>query len=399
MLSLEPFFLGISKFLHLSGLGGMLSYTSFLYCYYYYYLRQQKKAKEYLFYVSAIMAGLGILTKIDSALAIAFNGIIIFYFEIIQAKHLKGGLIFSVKKLGVFAGISFFVFSILFPSMWVAPFWTIRKIIQDGILETAFDSGGEDTISGIKKLFYPEFIFLRNLPTTVVLMLTGFVLSFIHTKRKKPNEMTKFILIGGTIYTLFNIILLSIPDKSKDRYITNFYPGLLVLSAYGFYYFYNLNNKVKYVLLFITIFFYTMTLYRYYPAYSYYFTDFLGGPAGIEKTGRLRLKNRGEFYAQAAQYINKTDSNAVEKNAITDSREQIRTFQPFFYGTTYTNPKFMPDNAYADYIVTRPEHEYLIPKDKCELLKTFGPKAPLRYDTIKLYACKGIDNKYTEFRN
>ena len=27
MLSLEPFFLGVSKFLHLSGLGGMLSYT------------------------------------------------------------------------------------------------------------------------------------------------------------------------------------------------------------------------------------------------------------------------------------------------------------------------------------------------------------------------------------
>ena len=399
MLSIEPFFLGVSKFLHLSGLGGMLSYASFLYCYYYYYLREKGSKKEFLLYISAILAGLGMLTKIDSALALTFNALIIVYFEMISPNPFKTKLILTIKKCAIYGLTAFFVFYILFPSMWVTPVWTLDTIIKEGLLEDAFDSNAQDTLSDVNKLFYPEAILLRNLPTTFILMLIGLVLTFVQARKKDATQIDKFALIGGALYTIFNVILLSLPSKANDRYITNFYPGIIVLSAYAFYYLYNLNKNLRIGLTALLVVVYALTLYRYYPVYSYYYTDLLGGPAGINNSGRMILKNRGEFYAQAAQYINNNDPKAVEKTVITDSREQIRTFQPFFYGSTYTNPKFMPKGADADYIVTRPEHEYLIPQDKCKQVASFGPKAPLKYDAIKLYSCEGIDNTYQDFKN
>ena len=128
----------------------------------------------------------------------------------------------------------------------------------------------------------------------------------------------------------------------------------------------------------------------------------IAGPKGLEYF-KLPIKNRGEFYAQAAQYINKNDTEPEVKNVVLSHREQMRTFPQFFLGKTYSTPKLMQDGYFADYIITRPEYDYLVLDSKlantCYLLKAFGPKNPFGYDIVKLYKCEGVTNQYKDFRN
>ncbi|PJA40385.1 hypothetical protein CO178_02285 [candidate division WWE3 bacterium CG_4_9_14_3_um_filter_34_6] len=395
ILSLEPFFLGTSRFLHLSALTSMFMFTSFLSMYYHFHTNSKNKK---FFYLSAILLGLGALTKIDAIIAGPVNALLILFFE-----YKRKTKLFEMVKLGlIYALLTSFTFYILFPSMWVEPIWTLNKIFGDGIQDTAFSSSGADTITGLKFMFYPETIFFRSLPTFFFGLIGGLFI-LISNLKKKSLKINKSFLVWILFFIVFNIVILSIPDKIKDRYLINLYPPLSVIVALFVYYAVESKKKLyKYFVVGIFSFFYILTAYKYHPVYSYYYTELVGGPGGIEKLG-LPIKNRGEFYAQAALYINKTDSNPEVRNVILSHREQIRTFPPFFLGETFTNPGLMKEGYFADYIVTRPDYDRLVTdselKNMCKLVKQFGPKNPLGYNTLNLYKCEGVTNEYKNFRN
>jgi len=391
MLSLEPFFLGVSRFLHLSALTAMFMFTSFLMLYY--SLEKKGKHSKKLFYLSSIILGLGILTKIDALIAAPVNAILILYYGLSEKTKIKTLL----TKSTFYFFLTFLTFYALFPAMWVAPFSTVYRMYFEGILDTAFnsDNGGAYSITNIKTLYYFEFIFLRSLPTTVIALIFGLYLNLRSIKLKKSNKFINWVII----YFFFNLIILAIPEKLKDRYLINLYPPIMIIAATAIYNLITLKNKsLKFSTLGIIVILYMLTIYRYHPVYSFYHTDFLGGPAGIQKID-LALKNRGEYYAQVAAYINKTDSEAHNRNVILSQREMVRSFAPFFYGQTFTNPKFMENGFNADYIVTRQDLDYLVPRDKCTLTKIFGPKDPFGYTMLRLYTCKNLTNDYKDFKN
>ena len=399
VLSLEPFFLGTSRFLHLSALTAMFMFTSFLALFYYY---SRKKTGKY-FYISAILLGLGALTKIDAIIALPVNGILLLYYEFTNLKVTKLENIFKIIKQGlVYLLVIAVTFYILFPSMWVEPIWTIKKIINEGILETAFDSSGADTITGIKYMFYPEIILIRSLPTFFFGLIGGIVLTLKNIKNQKYKSYISFLL-WTLFFIVFNITILSIPEKIKDRYLINLYPPMAILVSLFWYKSIEAKQKiVKYSVTGIFVFFYILTAYKYHPVYSFYHSELVGGPGGIEKLG-LPIKNRGEFYAQAALYINKHDSNPTVRNVLLSHREQMRTFAPFFLGKTFTSLGNMKDGYFADYIITRPDYDFLIYEtelvNKCYLLKAFGPKNPMGYDIVKLFKCEGVTNEFKGFKN
>ncbi len=393
VLSLEPFFLGTSKFLHLSALTAMFMFASFLALFYHYHT--SRKDKRY-FYISSILLGLGALTKIDAVIALPVNALLILFYEFSKNKKINIQTILNTVKVGLLHGLIIcFTFYILFPSMWVAPIWTIQKIIAEGIIETAFDSSGAETISKIKFMFYPETILIRSLPTFFFGLIGGIILTL-------KNHNKRF-LMWTLFFIVFNITILSIPEKIKDRYLINLYPPMSVLVALFWYKCYESKQKfTKYFVSGIFIFFYILTAYKYHPVYSFYHSELIGGPKGLEYFG-LPIKNRGEFYAQAAEYINKRGTEPGVENVVLSHREQMRTFPQFFLGKTYANPKLMQDGYFADYIITRPDLDYLVTKselaNKCVLLNNFGPKEPFGYTILKLYKCEGVTNKYKDFRN
>lgn len=400
VLSFEPFFLGTSRFLHLSALTAMFMFTSFLTLFYYY--QGQDKSKKY-FYLSAILLGLGALTKIDAIIALPVNGLLLMYYEFNKLKDKSINDIFRIIKDGlIYLLIVATTFYILFPSMWVEPIWTIRKIINEGILETAFDSSGADTISNIRYMFYPETILIRSLPTFFLGLIGGIILVLKNIRSLKYKNFINLFL-WTLFFIIFNITILSIPEKIKDRYLINLYPPMAILVSLLWYESVKSKQKIiKYSISLIFVFFYLLTAYKYHPVYSFYYSELIGGPGGVEKLG-LPIKNRGEFYAQAALYINKNDSKPEVRNVVLSHREQMRTFSPFFLGETFTSMGNMKDGYFADYIITRPDYDYLIYetdlKNKCYLLKSFGPKKPFGYDIVKLYKCEGVTREFKDFRN
>lgn len=400
VLSLEPFFLGTSKFLHLSALTAMFMFTSFLALFYHYYT--SRKDNRY-FYLSAFLLGLGALTKIDAIIALPVNGLLLLFYEFNKIKIKNWENIFNIIKRGlIYLLIISATFYFLFPSMWVEPIWTIKKIISEGILETAFDSSGADTITGIKYMFYPETILIRSLPTFFIGLIGGTILTLKNLKNSKYKNYISF-LNWTLFFIVFNITILSIPEKIKDRYLINLYPPMAVLVSLFWYKAIESKQKIiKYGITALFIFFYVLTAYKYHPVYSFYYSELVGGPGGVEKLG-LPIKNRGEFYAQAALYINKTDSKPEIRNVLLSHKEQMRTFAPFFLGETFTSTGTMKDGYFADYIITRPEYDFLIYetdlKNKCYLSKAFGPKAPMGYDIVKVYKCEGVTKEFKDFRN
>lgn len=388
LLSLEPFFLGISKFLHLTALTSMFMFLSFLSLYYYYFKGSKNKS---MFYFSSILLGLGVLTKIDAAIAEPVNIALVFFsqYRNVSVKKIIGDITLYIL-------ISSLVFYILFPAMWVAPRWILKKIVVEGIMDTAFDSGGGESAIKIKALYYLETFFYRSLPTTFVAFTAGIIFFIVNRKKYNSTKRNIFYWVFG--YLLFNIVILTIPEKTKDRYLINLYQPMLFISSLAFYELSKLSFKlVKHVTVVLTVFIYAFALYRYYPAYSFYYTELIGGPSGITKLG-MNIKNRGEYYAQAAQYINRK-SKAEETNAVITHREQIRTFSPFYYGKLYASPGLLPDGASVDYIISRPDMNYLVPLELCDLEKTFGPKEPWGYQEVFVYKCEGMDNTYKNFRN
>jgi len=387
ILSLEPFFLGVSRFLHLSALTSMFAFTSFLYLYYFYHTK--KKDKKY-FYISAILLGFGLLTKVTAVITGLSITLLILYFELIQNRNIKK----TVKNGFVYGLITFLTFYMFFPSMWVAPFWTLQQMKEKGIGDTAFSNLGSKSYFGTQYTYYIEMIFFRSLPTTFIAFIAGIYIGFLK-RFKKYRLLFIWVLISLVVI----LITLSIPSKVKDRYLINAYPQISLISTVAIYYLIKQKKKlVRNITIGILVFMYAITIYRYYPVFSEYYTDFIGGPIGRERLG-LNVTNRGEYYAQAARYINKIDDRPYNRNVVVSHRAQDKTFGKFFYGQTFTNPKFLPDNHFADYITIRNDRLDQVPKDSCKPLKSFGPKDPFGYTVITVYKCKGIDNNYKRFRN
>lgn len=372
LLSLEPFFLGITKFLHLTGLQSMFILAALFSLYYFYTVNKKR-----FFYISAILAGLACLTKIDSLILVAFATFFIIYKD---RKNLKT----LILNLFLYNSIVVTVFFIFFPALWVHPILTLQKMYLDGIQDTAFANDGDDTLSNIPKLFYIESLFLRTLPSTFILFFVG-----IYGLFKQKSSSKKSFLIFNLLFLLFNLIVLSIPSKTIDRYLINFLPSFIFIAAFGIYKILAIKSKpIFFIICILIIGWYLVTFARYYPVYSFYYTDLIGAQPGLSKLN-FSIKNRGEYYAQAAQYINQTDPDAITKNAVVTESTRVITFSPFFYGSTYPDIKELPEGRSAAYVIIRSNAEKNFPEDKCSFLKSFGPKAPLQYDEVLVYKCSG----------
>jgi len=403
LLSLEPYFLGVSRYLHLTALATMFAFTSVIALVY--YILNYRKAK-YSLIISAILLGLGILTKIDVLITGAFNALLFaggLFLTLKNTQSIKNILVHIFKYGLLYFAIVIITFYLFFPSMWVAPYWTIKEIITDGIKDTAFVNKGAESITNIKEFYYFEVILLRASPILIIFGITGLVFTIKEAfksfkgKTSLNNEYVLSILM--IFYIILVTIILTIPSKTKDRYVISLFPSLILISSIGVYYLYRINKYIKYSLIIILICFYSITIFRYHPYYSYYYDDLIGGPAGIKNLG-LTVINRGEYYAKVADYINKTDEFPEISNTILAGRFKFDTFRPYYLGTPYANPKLMPNDITADYILVETSHKHVkIPKDKCKLVKTFGTKPPFEFDALYLYKCQNLDNSYKDFNN
>ena len=390
LLSFEPFFLGVSRFLHLTALTTMFMFASVLSILYYIKLADEKKDAFKYFLLSAIFCGLAVLTRIDGVLSGIVSIVFLMYRTAFIDEPWIKKLFLLIKQILFYVLVSFGVFVLVFPAMWVDPYGITKRIIDEGFFDTATQDAGDAPNFNFGLLFYPSFIFFRSSVFLVVVSAFSFVAFFVRYKKSFKDNLELY----NWIYFGLLLIMLTAPGKMIDRYVIYFYPSLCLLCAL-----FLSNIKSELLKKAHTIIFILQTiiiLYCYYPVYSFYYSDAILGAKGFSAFG-YDVKNRGEYYAQAAEYLNKKNS-AADLNVVLSHREQMNTFGKFFYGKTYSNPKFLPDGANVDYIVARPSLDHIVPKS-CILEKISSPKFPFDYPIVKIYKCEGINNEYKDFKN
>jgi hypothetical protein len=388
-LSLEPFFLGVTKFLHLSGLNAILMFTSFLVLIYYYKFSKSQR----WFYFSSIIIAIALLTKIDAAIALIINLAVLCYYELRDVKSLKNLL----KRGFSYVLLSFIIFYVLYPALWVTPLSTISNIINEGILNNAVEESAdvaefENTI-GSRYLFYPFMIFMRSSGLFFIgVLLSSFFAIYNFIRAKKPESQSNIIYYWCMFYFIINLLALSLPGKMIDRYIVNFYPPLAVCIGYFVTTSLSrLNKKINIALTIILTAYYGFILGSNYPVFSFFHTELTQGAKFLDQVN-YQVKNRGEYYAQAAYYLN-SNENALSEKTLVVHAERVKTFGHFYNGKAlniyHISEKDLKNINY--YVVEGDKKSYIA--NKCKTVKEIGPKSIFKYNTILIMKCENITFK------
>ncbi len=387
ILAWEPFFLGISRYLHVDALTGMFSFAVLVASYAY-----LRKRKDLYLVLAGVFLGFSVLTKIVGIAA----GISVFIMFLVIRRfwnRLKDWDFWKqyFMEMLIFGSVGLLVFFLFFPALWVAPLDVIRRIVTEGATGVAFEGIRPEMVVDSNFTYYLETIFFRSTPIAAAFFLVSFYFLLV----SKESEERKLSFASLIFFVVFWFVL-SYPSKLKDRYLVSFYPFVSILVAFGIWEVTkNWSRLLKVVLGGVFVLFYFSVFVRYHPEYSFYYNDVVGGAFGREKLG-LSVKNRGEYYAQAAAYLNSLapEQEICNKNAIVLDRERIPSFKNHFMGKTFSDYATMPDGYHAHFFVTDNRFMSGVP-GTCSLINEIGPRIYPQYTALYVYDCgKSVDNTY-----
>lgn len=282
LLSLEPFYLGLSRVIHLEGLMTTFMLASFLYVYMYTF--EDRRKRNLIF--SAFFASLAVLTKTASIFLIPFT-----YLVLLMGYLLNTNEVFVAKvKKSIFTYLKWLVpfilfFILIWPAMWAVPIDAVQTLYR-GIFTIGVEQGHEQIYFG--KLvddpgftFYFVVLLLKSTP----IFLAGLIGVFFVYKRLNLKEK-RFILFS-LLFSLLYFIEITIPSKKLDRYVLPAFAGLLFISSIFFNYFVNFlvsaasklikPGLIKFLALAILFLPSLLTALVVHPDYFSYFNPVFGG--------------------------------------------------------------------------------------------------------------------------
>ena len=239
-LSLEPFFVGNSRMLHMDVLFALLVFASLVLSHLYI-----KEEKWYWAVLSGALLAFTFLTRsigIGAYLYVAFAGAFYVYFK---QKDLKAGVKFFGLITGVFVLFSF----VFFPALWTEPVRVIGDIFAEGerigIRKGHWQIFFGEYTRNPGLLFYPLILLLKTSPFLLIgVVLYGATLlkmlkhglqnkEFVLLKKEKIVGFPTYALIFYIGY----FVVMSFPSKKLDRYMVTLFPYISLLATFGFYFF------------------------------------------------------------------------------------------------------------------------------------------------------------------
>lgn len=280
LMSLEPFFLGLTRVFHLEGLMSILMLASMLW--FYYFTRDMAYKKRLL--VSGVLGGLALLTKTSAVYLILFIGFssvfltnLVSYKEKLTWKSLKLPIFVTIRWLFV----ALLTFVILWPVMWVNPLRALTGLYT-GVAEVGVETDHAQIYFGN---LVPDpgplyYLVVTGLRTSVWLLLgfiSGALFLLINKKYKKENPAMVQLFLYLLAYTLLYIIQISIPSKKLDRYILPAILSMFMIAGFTFQYLLGLLKKYR-IIGIITLYLpalITLGIIRY--DYLSYYSPLFGG--------------------------------------------------------------------------------------------------------------------------
>ncbi len=393
-LALEPFYLGVNRYFHLTGMESALTFLSVIITYYYIDKTKneqfEKKSQSILIVANGIVLSLAVLTKISSLIVIPFLSLLFFIPQTWSKKDIRKWLFFSSRSSMVYIGLSLVVAIIvsfaIFPALWVNPQNTLQEIFNNGIDNQGFSEEPEGSIFNNKWLFYLEILFSKTLGLTLILTILG-----IATVRLEKNTKLKNFVYICIAYILYYFVIMSIPTKQMNRYTVVIYPFLLVISSYGFHYLIEILKKRKLIKVAIITFifaYYAIVIYMLHPNYGSFYSEFIGGYNGYTKI--RKPFNDGEHYMDVAKYLNRIGGkNAYDYALVVKGANRINSTRNNFLGKTFNEEFLSSDKSKRLFYAL--DYDYEISGQKrflnCEKINGFGHRWPDNFDFVYLYEC------------
>jgi 4-amino-4-deoxy-L-arabinose transferase-like glycosyltransferase len=327
-------------------------------------------AHPFLF-LSGVMAGLALLTKLPAPLIGLFIGGLGLLAMALSWRR-EGWLAARrwLVALGVWGGIALLVFIALWPALWVAPVDTLQQMYADAFAVGGAGAGHDtfylgQTFNDPGPWFYPYVIAFRLTPVVAVGLLFWVVWLFLaitddvfrpSSQRLARNQENTVAWIN-LIFIVFIIVFANASPKKLDRYVMAVIPTLIFLSAWGWV------KAASFLLSYIP----TPPRTRHYappiflllaglvalqllstlfaaPYYLTYYNPLLGG---VQRAVTQAPVGWGEGLEQAAQYLNQLP----QAEALSVSSWYSDIFSPYFVGQRASFADDGRAQLAADYVV------------------------------------------------
>lgn len=270
LLSLEPFYVALTREIHLEGLMTTFMLVSFVY--WYYFLKKDLEPKYLV--VSALFAALATLTKTSGVFIVLFNSLLLaLHFIIAKDLRIMDRLRPVIINLSSFICFFIIFYFLIWPAMLAVPEKALGEVIN-GVLDIGVEGGHEQIYFGaLVSDPGPFYYFLVLALRSSIYVVVGFIGAlFIH---KKFNSSQKKFIISCLLFCGIYLLQLTLPTKKLDRYILPSLMALVFIAGFFFDYIYNnLSKKYLYVVALVPSIF---TLSYLNPDYLSYFNPIFGG--------------------------------------------------------------------------------------------------------------------------
>ncbi|MBN1162615.1 glycosyltransferase family 39 protein [Patescibacteria group bacterium] len=350
LISIEPYYIGINRWFHLTSLEINLMFTSLLFVMYWSKCYDQRALN-----LSAVLLALALLTKISAVIVIPA----IFLVLLLKFKEHRNVLILISFPLLVI--LTFYLF---FPAMWTDSFYVFSNIFR-GITGSINGEIRKSDYSGITSfLYYPAVFLYKYSFVTVTLFLVSL------WEIRKTKDFNILIVLANI---LLSFLFLTITSQKIDRYSIVFLPSIILTISICF-----TNYLMKPGLpVFLSMMVFLIAVEKYHPVYSAYYSGVLGGTKTALENGFY--DNSGEYFANAAIYL-----NGKGRDITVYVPNNIESFSYYFKGNIKRD--FDGDVDYVVYSMDT-DRKRLNYFPGCEVVEEeFGPKD---FSTVFVLKCPG----------
>ncbi len=349
LVALEPYVVGIDRWFHLTSFEAYFALAAFLSL-----LVWHKNTHQKFLCVSAGFLALAVLSKL-TALVVLVPIAVVFVHNFRATKNFRPVLLFAL----IFLSTSL----LLFPALLVNPTLVLQKLSSAVFSAVGSDALGEQ-ITGLRAVvYYPTILVFKMAPLTVVLL----VVAVAKMRTVLKIDYVKYILLYTGVY----LLALTAADKKIDRYSVAL---ILPLLLYVAIYLSTLKTQVLGVICVLYVLFTLWVVYSFHPVYYAYYSPLFGPDAQNTAMRAKVYDNSGEYYAQAARYL-----NTRGRDFYTFVPFNVEAFSYFYEG----NIQHAHDE-YTNYIVTSVEHLDSLPANCSTQVEVFGPRL---WKTVFVFAC------------
>jgi hypothetical protein len=351
LLTLDPFYLAHSRFLHLDAVLTGLATLSVLGLLASRQSPPGSKSRLGLLAVSGAVGGLAILQKTPAGFLVPFT-VLVLTVDALRQGVSRQVLVRSARDLVLWGVVVGVVCVALWPAMWSDPVGTVRQVMGEalGYAQEGHDSGNYFLGRPVEDpgwLFYPVAGLFRLSPFALIGLIAALVWLIKGGLSERALTFGTLLLYSG----LFGVFI-SVGAKKFDRYLLPVFPALDIVAAYGLLEIASAvrkrtdrgdRDRLMVVLACVAVLVVQgALLLPHYPYYLTYYNPLLGG---LRQATKTLLVGWGEGYDEVAAYLNaKPDAQHLQV-----ASPSVSIIAPVFKGEVKAMSRYV--DSQTDYVV------------------------------------------------